>query len=250
MLFDSHCHLQFLKPAKQQEVVQSIEAQAMRVMCVGTSQADWQHVLSLAQAHAKNVFCALGLYPTELQSGSDSRNTIYDLRKLIEENVGLVKAIGETGLEYFHEKDPDKREEQKTLFENHITLAQKFSKPLIVHARDSYQDTYEILCEHKDTRFVMHSFLGSPEFLAKFLGIGGFISFNSIVLLASDYDETIRQAPLDRLLIETDSPFIRNNTPLDVARVAQKIAKIKGMAYDEVNRVTYANANAFFGLDR
>ena len=242
MLFDSHCHLQFLKPAKQEEVVQSIEAQAMRVMCVGTNQADWQQVLSLAQAHSKNAFCALGLYPTERNKDAGG------LESLVSQ--GIVKAIGETGLEYFHEKDPARREEQKTLFENHIILAQKFNKPLIVHARDSYQDTFDILRGHPGIRFVMHSFLGPPEFLERFLAIGGFISYNSIVLLTDDYDETVRQTPIDRLLIETDSPFIRNNTPLDVARVALKIAKIKAMQYDEVERLTYGTANAFFELDQ
>ena len=220
----------------------TIEAQDVRVMCVGTSPTDWQQVLSLAQTHSKHVFCALGLYPTEQNKDTS------ELESLVSQ--GIVKAIGETGLEYFHEKDPVKREEQKTLFENHIILAQKFNKPLIVHARDSYQDTFDILCGYSGIRFVMHSFLGSPEFLEKFLSIGGFISFNSIVLLTGEYDETIRQTPPERLLVETDSPFIRNNTPLDVANVVGKIAKIKGMAYDEVNRITYANANAFFGLDQ
>ncbi len=250
MLFDSHCHLQFFKPQKQQDVLRAIEAQDMRVMCVGTNAADWQQVLSLAQTYPRHIFCALGLYPTELQSNPDSRFMIQDLRSLVETNLELVKAIGETGLEYFHEKDQAKREEQKTLFREHIALAQRLEKPLIVHARESYDDTFAILQEHKDVRFVMHSFLGSPTVLEQFLSLGGFISFNSIVLLVNDYDETIRQTPLERLLIETDSPFIRNNTPLDVRAVGEKIAKIKAMQYDEIERITYGNANAFFGLDR
>ena len=155
MLFDSHCHLQFLKPNKQQDVLRAIETQDMRVMCVGTSPTDWQQVLSLARAHPHNVFCALGLYPTETQTGSDARNKIFDLRKLIEENVSYVQAIGETGLEYFHEKDQVRREEQKILFKQHIALAQKLDKPLIIHARESYDDTFTMLQEHTPIRFAL-----------------------------------------------------------------------------------------------
>lgn len=227
-----------------------IEVQRMRAMCVGTKPDDWRQVLAFAQKHPEHIFCALALYPTEMKSSEESRFVIQELRSFIEKNLDWVKAIGETGLEYFHEKDEAKRALQKQLFVEHINLAKEFNKPLIIHARESYQDTYDILQQHTGERFVMHSFLGSVAFLQKFISLGGYISFNSIVLLTDQYDELIGQTPHERLFVETDSPFIRNNTPLAVRVVVEKIAKIKAMQYDEIERITYANANAFFGLDQ
>ncbi|MEW5805633.1 MAG: TatD family hydrolase, partial [Patescibacteria group bacterium] len=208
---------------------------------------DWGGGIELAKQYPENIYFAFGLHCEEAAGTGGIKLKIEALENKINQlDPDFIKAIGETGLDYFYAKTPEAKQNQQELFLSQIELAKKYQKPLIIHCREAYEEIYQILKAEKINNFVMHFFVGTKNQAEKFLELGGYISFSSVVALADDYDKVIEFVPEDRILIETDSPFIRSNTPLDVFKVAEKIARVKKISYDEIVKTTYENAKRFF----
>lgn len=173
-----------------------------------------------------------------------------------------IVAIGEVGLDYYRTTETQKQKKQKDTFEQFIELAQKTNKPMVLHFRDSpkgstgrvHKDALEIL--PKDIAGVSHSFTGNLEEAKEYVARGMYLGFNGIITFARQYDEVVRYVPLDRILLETDAPYLtpepyrgQRNEPLYVKEVAQKVADIKNISVDDVVTETTQNVIKLFKIN-
>ena len=220
-------------------------------LCVSTTLQNFHEVLALATDHAR-LFASVGVHPSEKDCEEPS---VEDLVRLSAHSK--VVAIGETGLDYYWDKGDT--EWQRERFRVHIRAATQVGKPLIVHTRDAPADTIRIMRDEGAARpgGVMHCFTETVEVAQQALELGFYISLSGIVTFksASQVREVAGMVPLDRLLIETDSPYLapvphrgRTNEPSFVVHVANEIARIKSVPIEEVARVTTANFQRLFKL--
>jgi TatD DNase family protein len=251
MLVDSHCHLQMLDPSEPTGAVlaRAGEAGVQHFLTVAVSLDDSTRVLELA-ARFPQVSASVGAHPSD-----DGREPgVQDLVRLAQADEAV--AVGETGLDYHYNQGD--LEWQRERFRHHIRAAREVGKPLIVHTRDAREDTVKILRDEKagEAGGVIHCFTEDYDTAARCLDLGFYISFSGIVTFrnADSLREVAGRVPLERLLIETDSPYLapvphrgKQNEPAFVRHVAEKIAELREMSVDEVARVTTEN---FFRLFR
>ena len=249
-LIDSHCHLNFEPLGDDLSgVLERAQASDVEYMlCVSVNLEDYPEVLAIAQAH-RNIFASVGVHPCYQDAEEPSVEALVTLAQ----NENVV-AIGETGLDYFRVKGD--MAWQKTRFARHIEAGIAARKPLIVHTREAANDTMSMLKEHQAEQCggVMHCFAEDWETAKKALDLGFYISFSGIVTFnsAANLKEVARQVPLDRMLVETDAPYLapapmrgRPNQPAFVAHTAQCIADLRGIDLDELGAQTSHN---FFEL--
>ena len=192
-----------------------------------------------------NLFCSIGFHPHDALK--------YD-EDFILENISKALAVGEIGLDYYRNLSPQKT--QKEVFSKQIELAKKFNKPIIIHDRDAHKDCFEILKYHSAKQVVFHSFTGDLDFAKKVLEQGWFVAFNGIVTFKNSHlTDVVKYAPIDRLFVETDSPYLsphpkrgRRNSPLNLIHIIDKIAEIKNIPADIIAEKTFENAVNFFFL--
>lgn len=156
-------------------------------------------------------------------------------------------------MDYWHIKEPEWREKQAEMFRKFIALSKEINKPLVIHARDAYDEVVEILEQENAERVMLHMF-GANRLVKRVIGNGWFVSMNAIVLKSKKHGKVVRDVPLDRLMLETDSPWLHpsgkgRNDPRSIRQVAEKIAEIKKLSFDEVWQKTAKNAVGFFNLD-
>lgn len=250
MFVDSHCHLDFPELAAQtEEVLARMAANGVtHALCVGVNLPDFPRVKTLAETHP-NLFASVGVHPDYTDTPEPSVAELVALA-----NHPRVVAIGETGLDYFRLKGD--LEWQRERFRTHIRAAREAGKPLIIHSREAAADTLRLLREEKadEVGGVMHCFTESWEVAEAAMELGFHISFSGIVTFknAEALREVARRVPLERMLIETDSPYLapvplrgKTNEPAYVRHVAEEIARVKGIDVAEVGRATSGN---FFKL--
>ena len=252
MLVDSHCHLDFPDLAQRlPEVLARMQDNGVGcAVCIAVNLEDLPGVLALAEAHA-NLYATVGVHPEYVDAVEP------DVKRLVELAAHpKVIAIGETGLDYYWHKDQP--EWQRARFRTHIRAALATGKPLVVHMRDAATDTLRILREEGADAVggVMHCFTETWEVARQALELGFYISFSGIVTFknALAIKEAAQKTPLERILIETDSPFLtpvphrgKRNEPAFVAHIADKIAEIHMTTREQVAAVTTANAARLFG---
>ena len=253
MLIDSHCHIDFDDYSGR--IPQIIEAMAhnevSHALCVCVNLTDFPRVLALAQNH-EQLFASVGVHPDQAEHGSP---TASDLVERATRDPKIV-AIGETGLDYFRQ-DGD-LEWQRTRFRTHIRAARDCGKPLIIHTRDAGEDTLRIMREERADAVggVMHCFTETLDVARAAMDLGFYISFSGIVTFknAIQIKEVAKSLPLERMLIETDAPYLapvphrgKTNEPAWVKHVAEEIARLRGISLEAVASATTAN---FFRLFR
>ncbi|MAL79652.1 MAG: LuxR family transcriptional regulator [Sneathiella sp.] len=253
MLVDSHCHLNFEQLSSELDdvVARARAAGVGHMLTIGTKLREFAAVRAIAEGY-DNIHCSVGVHPHEAESENDEVSTA----KLIELAAHpKVVGIGETGLDYFYEHAP--RELQTKSFRQHIAAARETGLPLIVHTRDADQDTIDILQdEYGKGPFtgVIHCFSSGWKVAEKSMEIGFYISISGIVTFkaAEELREHVRKIPLDRLLVETDSPYLapvpkrgKTNEPAFVAHTAAQVAALKGVDTDRLASITTDN---FFKL--
>jgi TatD DNase family protein len=252
---DSHCHINFPELAANMSDVlaQMRQNEVVSALCVSVNLADFPQVLALAEQYP-HIFASVGVHPD--YEGVEEP----DVARL----VGLAQhpkviAIGETGLDYFRLKG--NLEWQRARFRNHICAARASSKPLIIHTREAAADTLRIMAEENATEAsgVMHCFTETWEVAEAALAMGFYISFSGIVTFknAKQLKEVARRVPLERMLIETDAPYLapvphrgKLNQPAYVKHVAEEIALLRGIGVDEVGRRTTENFERLFKLEK
>ncbi|MBY0578242.1 MAG: TatD family hydrolase [Burkholderiales bacterium] len=253
MLIDSHCHINFPELAENLESIlcSMEENQVVAALCVGVNLEDFPQVRRLAESHPK-IYASVGVHP-DYEVGEP---TVDELVKLADHP--RVVAIGETGLDYFRLKGD--LDWQRTRFRNHIRAAREAGKPLIIHTREAASDTLRIMKEEaaEGVGGVMHCFTESLEVAREAMAMNFHISFSGIVTFKSALalKAVAKEVPLERMLIETDSPYLapiphrgKINQPAYVRHVAEEIASLKGIAFDEVAKATTENCVRLFGLD-
>lgn len=251
-LTDSHCHLNFesLQKNISQVLHNARENGVGHMLCVSVTLEKYPEVLALAHAHPQ-IFASVGVHPDE-QQGQDP--SVDDLVRRADD--ARVVAIGETGLDYFRIKGDMTWQQER--FRRHIRAARVTGKPLIIHTREAAQDTIRILREEgaQAVGGVMHCFTENWDTAQAALDLGFYISFSGIVTFrnAEALREVARQVPLDRLLVETDSPYLapmphrgKTNEPAFVRHVAEQLAGLRALSLDELATATTAN---FFSLFR
>jgi len=234
------------------------DAKVSHALCVSVDLPDFPKVLKLAQDHA-NLYASVGVHPDYEDTPEPS------LEFLIETALKHPKivAIGETGLDYYRmgDRSYESMEWQRERFRTHIRAALASQKPLIIHTRSASQDTLKILKEEGADRIggVMHCFTESLEVARAAMEMGFYISFSGIVTFKSavDLQETCKQVPIDRLLIETDSPYLapipyrgKTNEPAWVSKVGEFVSKLKGIQLEELAKHTTNNFYQCFHIDR
>ena len=251
MFVDSHCHLDFPDlSGRLPEVFANMQQNAVGcAVCIGVNLEDFPKVIALAEAHPQ-LFATVGVHPeyTDVEEVSQAR--------LVELGAHpRVIGIGETGLDYYWHKD--RPEWQRERFRTHIRAARQLAKPLIIHTRESADDTLEILEQEGagEVGGVMHCFTETWAVAERALALGFYLSFSGIVTFknASTVKEVATKAPLDRILIETDAPYLapvpfrgKLNEPAYVRHVAEEIARLRGVTVDEIARATTDNFQRLF----
>lgn len=246
MLIDTHCHLSYDDYDNLEEIISNMDG---IMIASGCNDKTNKEVLKLIDKY-DNVYGTLGIHPEEIE------NIIEDSFKFIENNLNNKKivAIGEIGLDYYWTKDDI--DKQKEVFEYQLKLAEKYNTPVVVHSRDSIQDTYDILKKYK-LKGTIHCFNSSLEMAKEFIklgykiGVGGVVTFKN----SKKLQEIVKKLELKDILLETDSPYLtpepfrgKRNNPSNVYFVAQKISELKNISIDEVLNKTNENAKQQFDL--
>ena len=254
MLIDSHAHIDTSRfDADREAVIQSAVAGGVtRVIDPGCDLASSQAALALAKAYPGVVFAGVGTHPHE----ATTHNAEVEARYRVLAQEAEVVAIGEFGLDYFRMLSP--RETQREVFCAHLRLAHELDLPCIIHVRDSHDDVVELLRAHgQGLRGVFHCFSGTVAQAEECLEFEGFLlSFaGPLTRQGNELPEVARLAPAERILVETDSPYLvpkplraRRNEPLFVKQTAEKLAEIRNVTLEEVARITTANAVRLFSL--
>lgn len=248
MLADSHCHLDFPEFAPELDAVVARASAADVRVCVtiGTTLKNFPRARAIAERF-ENIYCSVGIHPHEADA-----EPIDDAAPLLELAAHpKVVGIGETGLDYYYAHSP--REAQIANFRTHIAAAREAKLPLIVHTRDAEDDTLAILSEEMGKGAfsgVIHCFTGTSRLAATALELGFFISVSGIATFkkADELRDTLRAVPLDRLLVETDAPYLaplpyrgKRNEPAFVVNTARTLADLKGVSTEEIARITTDN---------
>lgn len=262
MLIDTHCHIQFPQyDVDREEVIVQAKQNDTGMIVVGCDYDSSVSAIQLAEKIGDGAWASIGQHP------NDSRED-FEYEKFLQLGKGSVQvvAVGETGLDWYRLPEGNDIEQEKArqqeLFKQHIALSKALSKPLIIHSRDAHAVLIEILRSSYDPwtqgereRGVLHCFTGTLDQAREYMQLGFLVSFTGIITFAFQYDEIIKEIALEKILVETDAPYLtpvpfrgKRNMPLYVKYVALRIAELKGVAFDEVRMQTTRNAERLFQL--
>ena len=258
MLIDTHAHLNFKDFENDREkIVGQCLDNDIWLINVGVDYESSKEVTELAEKYDKGVYASIAIHPHTVGKEDFDLNKFKELGK----NKKVV-AIGETGLDYaFCENDEKTQELQKEVFIQHLELAKELNKPVIIHCRRLFPEILEIIKEQQTAnneqkiRGVLHCYMGRWSYAEEYLKMGFYIGFTGLITYARDYDKVIKNIPLEKILIETDAPYLtpepyrgKKNLPQYVKYVAQKIAEIKQIPFSKVASQTTKNAKELFNL--
>ena len=280
-LIDTHAHINFNTYKEDgDEVIKRNLKEDTWVINVGAQYSTSKRAIKYAERYKKGVYAAIGLHPIHVNEGGfeaewDGSVSKREFEELdIEKYKELLKhpkavALGEIGLDYFDDITEEAKEKQKQVFMEQLDLARQIDKPIVFHCRKGYNDLSDLIdmfnfgCAHcpmgggcaPKLRGVLHCFMGRWSQAEKFLEMGFYLGFNGLVTYARDYDKVIKNMPLDKILLETDAPYLtpephrgKRNEPLYVKYVAEKIAEIKGVKFEQAAKQTTKNARELFGI--
>lgn len=252
MLIDTHCHLDFPEyDLDRDAVIKRAKVQGVEYLInIGSSIKGSERSLALAKSY-DSLYAAVGIHPHEADNfKQQDRDT---LARLAQEKK--VVAIGEIGLDFY--KNYSKGDNQRRMFASLLELSKEAALPLVIHTRQAEEETLGMLDDVMPVKAVVHCFSGNDDFLKACLGKGFFISFTCNVTYkkAEALRAIVKDAPLDRIMLETDAPYLspegsrgRRNEPSNIRVLAEVIARIKSIDTDKVAEVTSANAREFFNL--
>ena len=266
--YDCHTHVNFIafEDDREEAIKRAAEAEVGMIV-VGTQFDTSSDAVKVAEAH-DDVYAAIGLHPIhstksyhdekELGEGGKeftSRGEEFDEEKYFALGQSpKVVAIGECGLDYYRLEEDTKKKQEET-FVQQIELANRLNKPLMLHIRNAYDDALALVKAHAKVKGDVHFFAGDWNIAKRFLDFGFTLSFTGVLTFARDYDEVVRNTPLDMLLSETDAPYVspkpyrgKRNEPAYVVEVVKTIAGIRGESLEKVRDQLAANARRVFGL--
>lgn len=254
MFIDTHAHLDFDSFDEDRDAViqRAIENKISTIITIGTSLSTSQKAVKYAESYA-SIYAAVGIHPSDCAEASES--DYLAIEKL--SHVDKVIAVGEIGLDYYRMYTD--KETQTSAFKKQIALARKVKLPVIIHNRDSQDDVIKMIVSEKatDVSGVLHSFSGTNEQLNEALKTNFYISYTGgVTFKNSTTNELVKNTPIERLLLETDSPFItpvpyrgKRNEPSYLLHIAKKIAELKNVSLEELAEITSENARHLFNLN-
>lgn len=267
MLIDTHTHLYYEKfgPDLEDIIARAIQAGVTHIINIGADLESSRKAIEFKNSQIKS-FATIGIHPHEvinLTSDESIHANIEKLEQLYQSQPDQIVAIGECGLDYHFDENPDHSstplslekqiELQKKLFLSQIDLAKKLNLPLMIHCRDAWSDIF--VPRLNGTRGTFHHFTSTQDDAQKALDLGYYLSFSCVVTYPKNEHlrEIIKQIPLDKILIETDSPFLppqnirgQRNEPANVIEVVKVIAQVKNLSFDQVAQQTFLNAQKLF----
>lgn len=268
-MFDSHAHLQSSSfDGDREEVIKKMEEEGVGVINIGSNLEASQKGVILAKN--KGFFAVVGLHPHYLRSSKDPDEPSFEGPETFKKEKYIpflenekVVGIGECGLDYFNLTDKSVKEKQKEVFKKQIDLAREYKKPLVLHIRsdknnDAHYDAINILKEagfnqESQRSGVAHFFTSDWEIASQFLSLGFYISFSGVITFTNQYDQVVKNVPLDKILVETDCPYVapvpfrgKRNEPIFVEYVIKQVAKLKGLSFEEVAEETVKNTKKLF----
>tara|TARA_A100000164_G_scaffold165436_1_gene146733 strand:- start:2944 stop:3720 length:777 start_codon:yes stop_codon:yes gene_type:complete len=255
MIIDSHCHLTYepMHSSLDETLKRAISNDVKLLLTISTVDKGFDNILKIVNEH-KCVYGTYGIHPHEAKSHK-LINKEYIVKK-IKLNKKII-GIGETGLDFYYNHSD--KEDQISLFWQHIEAAQKIKIPLIIHTRSAEEDTLKILKEatnKSDLKILIHCFTGSKEFAFKLLDLGAYISASGVITFKKSQDlaNTFRKIPFSKILVETDSPYLapiplrgKPNEPSNIKHTVNFLAKLKNKSADEVAKITSQNFFKLFG---
>ena len=261
MLIDAHSHLQLREfDADRADVIARMKVAGVQTITVGVDDVTSRAALTLADEYPDCLWATVGTHPAD--GGLDTFN-IEALRELAAHPKAV--AIGECGLDYYRLGADGEavKQKQKDVLRAHIAVAKEVKKPLMIHCRpkkgtdDAYDDLIaELSVIRSPLPVVVHFFVGSLAVTERLLAFGCYFTFGGVVTFARDYDKQIATIPWDRIMAETDAPFVApvpyrgtRNEPAYVSEVVAKLAELKGVSYEDAARITATNARTIFGID-
>jgi TatD DNase family protein len=258
-LIDTHCHLeQSVYDKDREDLIAKCRRQMSAVITDAPDPHHFGITFDMVSKHPGFLFAMGGIHPEYVDKFTD--NAVDEAFNTLRENRHNLVGIGETGLDYAYIRGEAEREEQRRLFTRFIDLGRELGLPIVVHLRnggdeaDVFDDAFEIL-RGKDARRVQLHMFGCRRLVDEAIGLGYYISMNAIVLHSKTYQKVVRDAPLERLMLETDAPWLhptldkeKRNDPTHVREVAEKIAEIKKIPVEKVIDSTSRNAVDFYDL--
>jgi TatD DNase family protein len=255
-LVDAHTHVQFKNfDSDRNETIRRALDKGIWLVNAGANKVLSEQAVEIAEKYPIGVWATVGLHPDDAQEGFD-----YDFYKSLAEKEKVV-AIGECGLDYYRVEpdDAETKNAQKRIFIEQIKLAKEISKPLVIHCRQAFGDLFGVLEANfpllNNPPGIIHFFTGTAEEAEKLLKMGFYFTFGGLITYNRDFDETIKKIPLEKILLETDAPFVspapfrgQRNEPLYVEEVAKKMAEIKNVSFEKISEITTANAIDIFKL--
>lgn len=256
MIFDTHCHIYDEQYNEDfDDIIARLKDNNISLLMLPADNIENSiKCINLSNQYSF-IYCAIGIHPSEVFN-IDLSSCLQKLRELSENKK--VKAIGEIGLDYFYYKEKEQQEIQKTFFIEQIKLANELHLPIIVHSREASKDTLDILNEYKpEFGCVFHCFSYSLEILQEvkkrnyYIGLDGLVTYKNAVTPK----EVASTVPLDRLLVETDSPYLtptpnrgKRNEPSYITYIIYEISRLRNMNYDDLCKITYENGKKFFSI--
>lgn len=256
MLVDSHCHLDRINLAPYDgdlagAVAAAGERGVERMLCIGIDMNNAPEVVGIAERF-DNIYASVGVHPLDISDSLCAEETLLALA-----DHPKVVAIGETGLDYYYSQE--NKVAQQESFARHLRVSARCGKPVVVHTREARDDTLALIAQHGAPQVagVLHCFTESWEMAEAAIDMGYYISFSGIITFknAEALREVVRRVPMERLLVETDSPYLapvpyrgKKNEPKYVREVAECVAELKGLSLEQVAGVTTRNFDALFNL--
>ncbi len=252
IMIDTHTHINMIEKISIDEILKNaLDNYVEKIIVPSAYPKDIHEVIALVEKY-DNVYGMLGVHPSEVRDWNDDvENKIIEYSK-----HPKIVAIGEIGLDYYWDKSFN--DLQKEIFIKQIKIANELNLPISIHDREAHKDTFDILKEYnKGSKIVMHCFSGSVEFAKECIKEGYYIALGGVVTFknAVKTKEVAKEIPLSKLLLETDAPYLtpvpyrgKENQPAYTRFVAEEIAKLRGITFDEVDKITTANACEVFGL--
>ncbi|MDD2482799.1 MAG: TatD family hydrolase [Candidatus Shapirobacteria bacterium] len=236
-MIDTHAHLERLC---------DIDKGIDKIILAASDVTDSKNNLLLGEIYPDKLLVSVGIHPME------SQDSPAKLEKIVEENYQKIGAIGECGLDFSGEFD---KEKQIIVFKKQIELAQKYKLPLIIHARKAVDEVVEILKEYKDLSGVFHCYAGGNKRIKKILDLGFYFGIDGNLTYEAGLEEVVKNIPKDRLVLETDSPYLTPvpfrgeiNSPKNVEYIYKKVAEIWDLSFEETEKIVDGNAKRLFGF--
>ncbi len=268
--FDGHTHIQFpIYDSDRDEVIKRARAAGLcKMIVVGTQGKTSKDAIRLSEQYPDLIWATVGFHPNHLDEKPhhdkaeqvDLAREEFSFERFLElaKNPRVV-AIGECGLDFYRSKKEELRSKQEPVFRKHIELALEVGKPLMIHCREAFQDLIDVLVACRISLLpnpgVIHFFTGTTDDARKLLELGFTFTFGGVVTFTRDYDEVIKLIPLDRILSETDAPYVspapyrgRRNEPAYVVETVKKLAELKGVSLEKMSEQILENAGRIFGI--